>query len=65
VVKASPAVTPAPDGVTIADAPLVDGHTAWGPLRRVPLAGQIEGIGPHWSIDAGPLGRHPATFATA
>ena len=52
-----------PAGVTIGDAPLEGGLTAWGPLRRAPLAGRIDGITPAWSIDAGPLGRHPATFA--
>ncbi len=49
---------------TIAGAALEHGDTAWGPLRRVPLAGRIEGIAPSWSIDAGPLGRDPAQFAT-
>ena len=52
-----------PPGVTVAEAPLSVGLTAWGPLRRAPLAGRIDGVAPGWSIDAGPLGRHPAAFA--
>jgi crotonobetainyl-CoA:carnitine CoA-transferase CaiB-like acyl-CoA transferase len=32
--------------------------TAWGPARRVPLPGRIEGISPYWAQEAGPLGRH-------
>ncbi|WP_421120607.1 CoA transferase [Aquihabitans daechungensis] len=63
VVKASPA-SHAPSTASIADAELEPGMTAWGPLHRVPLAGRIDGIAPTWSIDAGPLGRHPAEFAT-
>lgn len=31
--------------------------TAWGPARRVPIAGQLAGVGARWRIDAGPLGR--------
>ncbi|MCU1371263.1 MAG: CoA transferase, family protein [Ilumatobacteraceae bacterium] len=65
VVKASPAIDGDVPTVTVADAPLEDGTTAWGPVRRVPLAGRIHGIAPAWSIDAGPLGRHPAAFATS
>lgn len=41
-----------------ADFTLVDTETAWGPARRVPLAGGIEGIQPSWEVKAGPLGRH-------
>ena len=66
VVKANPA-PPDDDpsaAATIADAALEPGATAWGPLLRVPLAGRIDGIDPHWTVDAGPLGRHPAAFAT-
>jgi hypothetical protein len=37
---------------------LADTQTAWGPARRVPLPGEIEGIDPDWRIEAGPLGRH-------
>jgi len=37
---------------------LADTRTAWGPARRVPLPGEIEGIDPDWRIEAGPLGRH-------
>jgi len=62
VVKANPAADGLPSSATIADAALEAGATAWGPVRRVPLAGRIDGIGPSWSIDAGPLGRHPAGF---
>ncbi len=42
---------------------LEDVSTAWGPARRVRLPGSIDGVVPSWSIDAGPLGRHEATFA--
>ena len=65
VVKASPAVAGEAPPVTIADAPLEAGETAWGPVRRVPLAGRIDGIVSSWSTDAGPLGRHPARFGAA
>ncbi|WAH98618.1 CoA transferase [Arthrobacter sp. MMS18-M83] len=36
--------------------------TAWGPARRVPLPGRIDGVPVHWSQPAGPLGRHPAMW---
>lgn len=36
--------------------------TAWGPVRRVRVPGAIDGVTPRWSVDAGPLGRHPASF---
>ena len=65
VVRSLAASSGAVPSVTIADAPTVPGATAWGPLRRVPLAGAIGGITPTWSVDAGPLGRHPAQFAPA
>jgi crotonobetainyl-CoA:carnitine CoA-transferase CaiB-like acyl-CoA transferase len=39
----------------------VDTH--WGPADRVRVPGRIEGVDPHWDIDAGPLGRHDARFA--
>ena len=39
--------------------------TDWGPARRVPLPGRIDGAPAHWSQQAGPLGRHPAVWATA
>jgi hypothetical protein len=64
VVKSRPAVVETSPPVTIADAPLEPGTTAWGDLRRAPLAGRIDGIVSSWSIDAGPLGRHDPTFAT-
>jgi crotonobetainyl-CoA:carnitine CoA-transferase CaiB-like acyl-CoA transferase len=64
VVKASPAPAGAPAEATIADAVLEPGMTAWGPLHRVPLAGRLDAITPNWSIDAGPLGRHPAAFTS-
>ena len=37
-------------------------ETAWGPASRVRVPGSIEGVTPHWSIDAGPLGRHEPLF---
>ena len=36
--------------------------TAWGPVRRVRVPGAIEGVTPRWAVDAGPLGRHRASF---
>lgn len=45
-----------------ADLTLEDTTTAWGPARRVPLPGHIDGIHPHWAQQAGPLGRHQATW---
>jgi hypothetical protein len=36
--------------------------TAWGPARRVPLPGRIDGSPPVWSVQAGPLGRHSARW---
>jgi hypothetical protein len=47
-----------PPSPSPADFPLEDASTAWGPARRVPVPGQIAGTPPHWSVDAGPLGRH-------
>jgi hypothetical protein len=46
--------TPAP-GWTESDT--VATSTGWGPARRVPLPGSIDGIPNDWVIDAGPLGR--------
>lgn len=46
------------------DFALVDTTTAWGPARRVPLAGQIADVPARWSQQAGPLGRHPAAWIT-
>jgi len=37
--------------------------TDWGPARRVPAPGRIDGVPAFWTIDAGPLGRHAATWA--
>jgi hypothetical protein len=37
--------------------------TAWGPARRVPIPGGIEGITCQLGIDAGPLGRHSPSWA--
>lgn len=60
--------TAAPEGprpeVSVADAPTEVVGTAWGRLRHAPLAGTVEGHSPRWTVDAGPLGRHPAAFAT-
>jgi len=55
------ALPPAPSP---ADFPRQDASTAWGPARRVPVPGQIAGIAPHWTVDAGPLGRHAPAWAT-
>jgi len=40
------------------DMPLTATETAWGPGRRVPPAGQIDGVVPVLPVEAGPLGRH-------
>jgi crotonobetainyl-CoA:carnitine CoA-transferase CaiB-like acyl-CoA transferase len=37
-------------------------NTQWGPARRVPVGGRISGTTAGWSIPAGPLGRHAATW---
>ncbi|MCZ9882074.1 CoA transferase [Arthrobacter sp. B2a2-09] len=50
---------PAPKDFT-----LVATTTDWGPAQRVPLPGRIDGVPAHWSQQAGPLGRHPAMWAT-
>ncbi|MCU1689962.1 MAG: hypothetical protein JWN20_1890, partial [Jatrophihabitantaceae bacterium] len=39
------------------DADTVPSSTFWGPARRVPTAGSIEGVEARWDIEAGPLGR--------
>ncbi len=54
--------SPTPDGNTVSaprwdERDTVAATTAWGPIRRAPLAGHIDGHEPRWSIDAGPLGR--------
>ncbi|MFT4235385.1 MAG: CoA transferase [Microbacterium sp.] len=41
---------------------LEDTPTEWGPARRVPIPGNIEGICPNWTQPAGPLGRHAARW---
>lgn len=38
-------------------------NTVWGPARRAPLPGRINGIGHDWRIQAGPLGRAIAKWA--
>ncbi len=57
-----------PNGHLSAAAPkdftLVETTTDWGPARHVPLPGRIDGVAAHWSQQAGPLGRHPAMWAT-
>ncbi len=53
--SAAPVGQPA-DGDDVALEPAA---TAWGPARRAPLAGAIDGHRPRWDIEAGPLGRHP------
>ncbi|MDQ0030756.1 CoA transferase [Arthrobacter bambusae] len=46
------------------DLALVATTTDWGPARRVPLPGRIDGVPAHWSQQAGPLGRHKAQWVT-
>jgi CoA-transferase family III len=36
--------------------------TEWGPARRVPTPGRIDGVPAYWTIDAGSLGRDPAAW---
>jgi crotonobetainyl-CoA:carnitine CoA-transferase CaiB-like acyl-CoA transferase len=60
---------PTPDGLdtpepTWAPADTEPTSTAWGPARRVPLPGSIAGVAKNFAIDAGPLGRHPASWTT-
>jgi crotonobetainyl-CoA:carnitine CoA-transferase CaiB-like acyl-CoA transferase len=60
-------LTPPTDHLSVAapnDFTLVETSTDWGPARRVPLPGRIDGVAAHWSQQAGPLGRHPAAWAT-
>jgi hypothetical protein len=38
--------------------------TEWGPARRVPPPGRIDGVPAFWTIDAGRLGRDAATWAS-
>lgn len=63
VLRALPAVDGPGPAASVVDAPTVAATTHWGAVERVPLAGLIEGLVPAWRIDAGPLGRHPASFA--
>ena len=46
-----------------ADFELIDTDTAWGPARRVPLAGALAGVEPRWEVKAGPLGRHEPAWS--
>jgi CoA-transferase family III len=38
--------------------------TEWGPARRVPVPGRIDGVPAHWTIDAGRLGADAPTWAS-
>jgi hypothetical protein len=40
----------------------IDFRTAWGPARAVPCPVSVDGWPPRWDVEAGPLGRHVATF---
>jgi hypothetical protein len=51
-----------PPKPNLKDFTLEDSTTAWGPAKRVPLPGNIDGIHPHWTQRSGPLGQHPATW---
>jgi hypothetical protein len=64
VVRTVPVADGASSSVTVADASTEVVDTSWGRLRHAPLAGQIEGLRPRWSIPAGPLGRHEPAFAS-
>lgn len=39
-------------------------QTFWGPARRVPIPGRIEGLQPWLPIEPGPLGRHEPAWST-
>jgi hypothetical protein len=60
---------PRPDrvacGIAWPDALFETTDTAWGPVRRVRIPGEIEGVTPRWSVPVGPLGRHEASFTRA
>ena len=63
------AAHPDPDGLGTeppgwGDDDTVADTSAWGPLRRVPTPGRVEGCRVGWEGEAGPLGRHPAAFRT-
>jgi len=51
-----------PPRPSLKDFVLEDTSTAWGPARRVPLPGHIDGVAVHWPQQAGPLGRHSASW---
>jgi hypothetical protein len=51
-----------PPRPTPGDFTLEETTTAWGPARRVPLPGHLDGIPLRWQQQAGPLNRHPATW---
>jgi hypothetical protein len=57
-----------PGGLSVADplwstADTEECMTAWGPARRVPIPGRIEGVATHLRVEAGPLGRHAPAWA--
>lgn len=37
--------------------------TGWGPGRRLPFPGRIDGLAARFSVDAGPLGRHAPAWS--
>jgi hypothetical protein len=47
------------------EVPLADTRTAWGPARRVPVPGEIEGVAAGLRREAGPLGRHEPAWSPA
>jgi crotonobetainyl-CoA:carnitine CoA-transferase CaiB-like acyl-CoA transferase len=58
---------PVPDGLALdppsfETADTIDVRTEWGPARAVPCPVAVDGWPPRWDVEAGPLGRHPATF---
>jgi hypothetical protein len=61
--------SPTPDGMDVPvvawDEQLEPRATEWGPARAVPIPGRIGGSRPALSGESGPLGRHPAEFATS
>ncbi|HEX2577389.1 MAG TPA: CoA transferase, partial [Aquihabitans sp.] len=61
--------SPIPGGLDAAAPTWTDADTepatsAWGPLRRAPLGGTIDGHPVTWSVEPGPLGRHEPTWST-
>jgi hypothetical protein len=58
---------PTPDGLAVrppdwSDADTEPVTTAWGPARRAPIPGAIDGVRARLDVAPGPLGRDPAAW---